>query len=101
LEKLLALPDDTAVYCGHEYTEANGRFALTIEPGNPDLLARMREVEGLTVADKPTLPTTIGLEKRTNPFLRVDQPAIRALLGLEDATPAEVFAEIRRRKDTF
>jgi hydroxyacylglutathione hydrolase len=101
LEKLLALPDDTTVYCGHEYTLANARFALTIEPGNPDLVARAKAVEKLRAAGKPTLPTTIALEKKTNPFLRVDEPAVRELLGMVDASPAEVFAEIRGRKDRF
>ena len=99
LEKLLALPEETTVYCGHEYTLANARFALTIEPGNADLIARAEEVEKLRAADKPTLPTTMAIEKKTNPFLRVNEPAIRANLGMADATPAEVFAEIRKRKD--
>lgn len=101
LEKLLALPDETQLYCGHEYTLANARFALTIEPGNADLVARAKEVERLRNAGKPTLPTTMALEKRTNPFLRVNQPAIRATLGMTGASPAEVFAEIRGRKDRF
>jgi hydroxyacylglutathione hydrolase len=101
LEKLLALPDDTIVYCGHEYTLANARFALTIEPGNADLVARAKEVENLRAAGKPTLPTTIALEKKTNPFLRVNEPAIKELLGMRGASPAEIFAEIRGRKDRF
>jgi hydroxyacylglutathione hydrolase len=99
LEKLLAIPDETTIYCGHEYTLANARFALTIEPGNADLVARAKEVETLRAADRPTLPTTMALEKKTNPFLRVNEPAIRDNLGMADATPAEVFAEIRKRKD--
>jgi len=101
LEKLLALPDDTIIYCGHEYTLANARFALSIEPGNAELVARVHEVEKLRADGKPTLPTTMALEKRTNPFLRVNEPAIRQSLGMIDATPAEVFAEIRKRKDNF
>ncbi len=101
LEKLLALPDDTRVYCGHEYTQANARFALTIEPDNADLVARAREVDALRAAGKPTLPTTMALEKATNPFLRVGEPGIRATLGMEDASAADVFGEIRRRKDNF
>ncbi|MEX0853857.1 MAG: hydroxyacylglutathione hydrolase [Bauldia sp.] len=101
LDKLRALPDETRVYCGHEYTEANARFALTVEPGNADLVARAQEVKRLRAAGQPTLPTTIGLELRTNPFLRENEPGIRALLGLEHAAPAQVFAEIRRRKDNF
>ena len=101
LDKLRALPGETRIHCGHEYTEANARFALTIEPDNADLVARAEEVKRLRAAGKPTLPTTIGLELRTNPFLRENQPAIRARLGLEHAAPAQVFAEIRRRKDDF
>ena len=101
LEKLLALPDDTTVYCGHEYTQANARFALTIEPENAELVARAQEIDRLRAAGKATLPTTIALEKRTNPFLRVNEPGIRRTLGMENATPAEVFGEIRKRKDNF
>lgn len=101
LAKLRALPDSTIVYCGHEYTLANARFAVTVDPDNLSLTARARDVEALRSANKPTLPTTIGEEKVTNPFLRPDDPGIRALLGLRDATDAEVFAEIRARKDRF
>lgn len=101
LEKLLALPDETTIYCGHEYTLANARFALSIEPDNGELVARASEVEKLRAAGEPTLPTTMAIEKRTNPFLRVNEPAIRSNLGMADATPAEVFAEIRKRKDNF
>ena len=101
LQKLAALPDDTVVYCGHEYTEANARFALTIEPENAALVSRAEEVSRLRAAGKATLPTTIGLEKKTNPFLRAAEPAIRARLGMETAPDAAVFAEVRRRKDSF
>jgi hydroxyacylglutathione hydrolase len=101
LEKLMRLPDDTVIYCGHEYTAANVRFALTVDPGNAALIDRAAEVAALRAAGKATLPTTIALEKATNPFLRVAEPAIRALLGMENATAAEVFAELRRRKDNF
>lgn len=101
LAKLKEMPDDTVVYCGHEYTAANARFALTIEPGNEELQLRAKEIERLRAAGKPTVPTTLGAERRTNPFLRVDEPAIRALLGMETAGAAEVFGEIRRRKDAF
>ena len=75
------LPDETEIYCGHEYTEANARFALTIEPDNADLVKRAAEVSRLRAAGKPTLPTTIGLEKKTNPFLRVNEPTVRGRLG--------------------
>ncbi len=101
LEKLAALPGDTVVYCGHEYTETNIRFALTIEPDNADLIARAAEVKALRAAGKPSLPTTIALEKRTNPFLRADEPGIRHRLGMAAAPAASVFGEIRKRKDAF
>jgi hydroxyacylglutathione hydrolase len=101
LSKLKALPDATRVYCGHEYTEANGRFALTVEPGNRDLQARMVEVRATRAAGGVTLPSTIGAENKTNPFLRPDSPEIRRTLGLENASDVDVFAETRRRKDTF
>ena len=101
LEKLAALPDATQVYCGHEYTETNARFAVTVDPDNAELAARYAKVTALRAAGKVTLPTTIGLEKRTNPFLRARDPAIRARLGMSDAPPAAVFAEIRKRKDHF
>jgi len=101
LAKLAALPGETQVYCGHEYTEANARFALTIEPGNADLVARAEAVKALRAAGKPTLPTTIALELATNPFLRAEIPAVQQAVGLQGADPAQVFAEIRRRKDNF
>ena len=97
----MRLPDSTRVYCGHEYTEANGRFALTVEPGNPDLSARMVEVRRVRAEGQPTLPSTIGLEKKTNPFVRAQSGEIRSSLGLEAADDVEVFAETRRRKDAF
>lgn len=101
LQKLIALPDDTVVYCGHEYTLANARFAVTVDPDNKELAARAREIEKLRAEDKLTAPTTIGEEKATNPFLRPADPGIRATLGMQDASDADVFAEIRRRKDHF
>lgn len=101
LSKLMRLPDDVRIYCGHEYTEANGRFALTVEPDNADLRSRMEEVRGKRGQSLPTIPTTMGLEKKTNPFLRAQSPEIRQTLGLESATNVEVFAETRRRKDKF
>jgi len=101
LEKLAALPGETLIYCGHEYTEANARFALTVEPDNRDLVARSDEVRRLRAAGKATLPTTIDLEKRTNPFLRARERSLRRDLGMEGAAPAAVFAEVRGRKDRF
>jgi hydroxyacylglutathione hydrolase len=101
LAKLMALPDDTKVYCGHEYTLNNGRFALTLEPANPDLQARMKSVEALRAKGEPTVPSSIGLEKRTNPFLRTASAEIRAALKMQPTDDVAVFAEIRRRKDAF
>ncbi|MBB5044480.1 hydroxyacylglutathione hydrolase [Shinella fusca] len=101
LEKLAALPDETTVYFGHEYTLSNARFAKTIDSDNAALLARVEEIEALRAAGGFTAPTTIGLEKATNPFLRAGDPAIRRHLGMETASDAEVFAEIRGRKDRF
>ena len=101
LEKLAALPDETTVYFGHEYTLSNARFAKTVDPDNAALLARVAEIEALRAAGGFTAPTTIGLEKATNPFLRAGDPAIRRHLGMETAGDAEVFAEIRGRKDRF
>ncbi|MTH95476.1 hydroxyacylglutathione hydrolase [Roseibium sp. RKSG952] len=93
------LPGGTAIYCGHEYTAANARFALTIEPDNPDLQARASAVDALRAKGEPTLPTTMAAEMATNPFLRADQPSVKAALGMADKSDADVFAEIRTRKD--
>ena len=101
LSKLTQLSGDTRIYCGHEYTLNNGRFALTLEPENPDLQTRMREVENLRAKNAPTVPSTMDLEKRTNPFLRPQSKEIRRVLGLERASDVEVFAEMRKRKDSF
>ena len=99
LAKLRALPDATRVYCGHEYTLSNARFALTVDPDNQALRERAAQVEALRARGAPTLPSTIGLERRTNPFLRPDDATIRRRLGLENASDTDVFAEIRCRKD--
>ena len=101
LVKLAALPGETQIYCGHEYTEANGRFAVTIEPDNPALRARIEDVARLRADRRPTLPTTISAELAANPFLRAEVPAVQAAVGLAGADPAAVFAEIRARKDRF
>ncbi|MGQ3353778.1 MAG: hydroxyacylglutathione hydrolase [Phreatobacter sp.] len=99
LKVLRALADDTAVYCGHEYTGSNAKFSLTVDPDNAALKARAEEVFRLREAGQPTLPTTIGQEKATNPFLRADDAAIAAVLGMRGRLPAEVFAELRERKN--
>lgn len=101
LTRLAALPDDTRVCSGHEYTEANGRFALSLEPGNPALLARMDQVRALRARGEPTLPVTLALERATNPFLRAADPALRRALALEGASDLAVFTEARARKDRF
>ncbi len=101
LSKLAKLPPDTRVYCGHEYTLSNGRFALTLEPGNQTLKKRMVDVERRRAEGEPTIPTTIGLERETNPFLRPESPELRKSLGMEDADVVAVFAETRLRKDKF
>ena len=101
LAKLAALPGETRIYCGHEYTQANGRFAVTIEPGNPVLKARIEEIARLRAERRPTVPTTIAAELAANPFLRVEEPAIQAAVGMSGAEPAAVFGELRTRKDRF
>lgn len=101
LQKLRDLPDDTVVYCAHEYTQANARFALTVEPQNDALQSRAVEIDKLRADGKPTVPSTIGLEKATNPFLRPMSKDLQSTLGLQDASLVEVFAETRRRKDNF
>lgn len=101
LQKLMALPDDTRVYFGHEYTLSNARFALTVDPDNAELRSRASEIEALRAKGAFTIPTTIGLEKETNPFLRASDTSIRTRLAMQDASDEDVFAEIRRRKDQF
>ena len=101
LSKLAALPENTMVYSGHEYTAANAKFALTIEPDNPKLQARVKEISEKRAKSLATVPSRLSLELSTNPFLRASEPGIRQSLGLEDASNAEVFAEIRSRKDRF
>ncbi|MFC3675040.1 hydroxyacylglutathione hydrolase [Ferrovibrio xuzhouensis] len=101
LQKFLALPDDTRVYCAHEYTESNARFAVTVEPGNAALAERYAEIKTLRAAGKPTVPSTIGMERATNPFLRPKSGDLRATLGMADADDVAVFAETRKRKDGF
>ncbi|MDJ0929156.1 MAG: hydroxyacylglutathione hydrolase [Gammaproteobacteria bacterium] len=95
------LPDETLIYCAHEYTQGNARFALTVEPDNPDLQARARQIDELRDRGEPTVPSTMGAEKAANPFLRPDSPALQATLGLTGSDVVAVFAETRRRKDRF
>ena len=101
LKRLRDLPDETLVYCGHEYTQSNARFALSIDPDNEALKARAAEVDQLRAAGKATIPFSLGEDKRANPFLRADAPELARHYGLEGADPAEVFAAIRKGKDNF
>ncbi len=101
LSQLRSLPDQTRVYCAHEYTQANAAFALTLEPDNPRLQARVEEVAALRRGGQSTVPSTMELEKATNPFLRVDVDAFRRSAGVADLDPVAAFATIRRQKDVF
>ena len=101
LQKLMALPDETIVYCAHEYTQSNAQFALSVEPGNAELVARSREIDALRAEGKPTVPTTIGLERATNPFLRPMSENLQETVGLSGADLVSVFTETRLRKDNF
>jgi len=105
LDALATLAESTRVFCGHEYTQANLRFAMTVESGNSDIVNYARQAEALRAASLPTLPSNIGLEKRVNPFLRSRLDNIRSSAeghaGVALPTPVAVFAEVRRWKDTF
>ncbi len=105
LDRLAALPGDSRVYCGHEYTRANIAFARAVEPDNPDLLAWSEVTEGLLAAGRPTLPSLLATERLANPFLRCRIPSVArsaaAHAGHELAGPVEVFAELRAWKNTF
>ena len=101
LSKLAAMPPDTVICSGHEYTAANAKFALTIEPENDALLDRVADISEKRAKGQPTVPSLLSLELATNPFLRAGQLSVKDLLGMASATDADVFAEIRGRKDRF
>lgn len=101
LQKMMAWPGDTVICSGHEYTVANAKFALTVDPDNAALISRAKAIEAARKKGTPTVPSTLATELDTNPFLRAADPAIRAHLGMQTASDAEVFAEIRKRKDSF
>jgi len=101
LLRLRALPDDISVYCGHEYTVSNGRFAVTVDPDNDELAEKLAEAEAQRKAGKPTIPTTIGSEKATNPFMRADDVELAERIGLAGAEPGAVFTELRSLKSSF
>ncbi|MEO0428159.1 MAG: hydroxyacylglutathione hydrolase [Pseudomonadota bacterium] len=101
LQRLMALPDETRIYSGHNYGRANGRFALSIEPHNAALKARIARIEAADAEGSPIVPSTMAEEKATNPFLRAVDLSVAASLGLEGGEPGAVFSEIRQRKDRF
>ena len=101
LQRLRSLPDSTRVYCAHEYTLVNVKFACTLEKENCALQRRLHAVKILRAAHKSTLPTLLGEEKALNPFLRADSPILQAAVGLVDGDPVQVFSMIRHRKDLF
>jgi len=101
LRKLAALPPETRICSGHEYTQANARFAQTIEPDNPALMSRIRDIDAARSEGRPTVPSTLETETATNPFLRAGLPEVQEALGMSGYAPSEVFAEIRSRKDRF
>jgi hydroxyacylglutathione hydrolase len=101
LSKIMSWPERTRLYCAHEYTQSNGRFAVTVEPGNRALAERVAEVASLRAAGKPTVPSTLALEKATNPFLRPTSRNLQETIGLVGASNVEVFAKTRALKDAF
>ncbi|MCR9109049.1 hydroxyacylglutathione hydrolase [Marivita sp. XM-24bin2] len=101
LQKLAALHPETLICSGHEYTQANARFAITIDPNNPDLKDRIESIDSKRSRNEPTVPSKLSEEAATNPFLRAADPAIMAHLDMIGADPVDVFAEIRARKDRF
>jgi hydroxyacylglutathione hydrolase len=101
LGKLRDLPDSARIYCAHEYTQANARFAVTVDPDNADLLEFQKEIDALRAKGIPTVPGSLGREKKTNPFLRADASSVAEAVGLSGADPVDVFAEVRQRKDNF
>jgi len=101
LARLRSLPDDMRVYCAHEYTQSNARFAITVETDNRQLMARSASIDAARARGEATVPSLLGEEKATNPFLRVDVPSVQRAVGMVGVDPALVFAEVRHRKDIF
>ncbi|MEM0943281.1 MAG: hydroxyacylglutathione hydrolase [Pseudomonadota bacterium] len=101
LSKMMAWDPETRIYSGHNYGQANGRFALSIEPDNPALKARIAAIEEADAMRAPIVPVSLAEELATNPFLRAVEPSVKEAVGLPGADDASVFAEIRRRKDAF
>jgi len=101
LSKIAAWPEETRLYCAHEYTQANARFALTVDPDNQALRIRSAEIDTARAKNQPTVPMTVRQELETSPFMRADKDALKAALGMPSAHPVDVFAEVRSRKDNF
>ncbi len=101
LSKIAAMPPETMLYCAHEYTQANARFAVTVDPGNAALAARACAIDAARAKGRPTVPSSLAEELATNPFLRPQDPGVLAAIGAAPGDPAAAFAEIRRRKDDF
>jgi len=101
LAKFSALPLNTQIYCAHEYTLANSRFALSVEPHNNDLLTSIEHIKKLTANKQATIPTTLEQELATNPFLRTSSPEIKESLAMPNASNLEIFTELRERKNSF
>lgn len=101
LSRLRDWPDQTVLYCAHEYTQANAAFALSVDGDNAALVRRAAEVDRLRAAGEPTVPTRMAIERATNPFLRADDPALQAAVDQTGAPLHAVFGEVRRRKDAF
>jgi hydroxyacylglutathione hydrolase len=101
LQKIMALPKETLIYCGHEYSKSNAAFALSVEPGNQELQARAVEINSLREQNLPTIPVSLAAELAQNPFLRPDSPEIQERLGMVGHPLATIFSELRRLKDRF
>jgi hydroxyacylglutathione hydrolase len=101
LGRLRELPDDMRVYCAHEYTQSNARFAVTVESDNKALMARSASIDAARARGEATVPSLLGEEKATNPFLRADVTAVQRAVGMPGGEPVAVFAELRHRKDVF
>ena len=101
LQKIRNLPDQTQIYCAHEYTETNGQFALQMEPDNQALNATMKIILHKRMQGLPTVPSSLDTERQVNPFLRVDNPVFQSAVGMPDSDPVNVFASIRQQKDNF
>ncbi|MCZ8310199.1 MAG: hydroxyacylglutathione hydrolase [Magnetospirillum sp.] len=101
LAKIRALPDATQVYCAHEYTQSNAKFAVSVDPDNAELRARSATIDRQRLAGEATVPSLLGLEKRTNPFLRADDAGLARRMGLPATQPAAVFGALRAAKDVF